>query len=146
MNNVLKTSLRPVRNLALTLVLNLTACAVLFEAVEPGDHGPIGFAYWTVTTGTTTGYGDVSPQTLLGRLIAMWLMISSVVFVAIATGQIAGAVANNPHLFSKESQEEVHDDLDDIIGMLCTISEHLGLEVPESVEEYHNKKEGHANG
>jgi voltage-gated potassium channel len=144
-NRVVKASLKPVRNLILSITANIVICSLLFKLFEKKASGPIAEMYWAVTTGTTTGYGDISPETLVGRLIAMWLMISSVALVAVATGQIAAALVQDPHLFSDEEQEEIKDDNKDQILMLCMIMEHLGLDVPECVEEYHNK-ERNANG
>ena len=41
--------------------------------------------YWTVTTGTSTGYGDKVPATSLGRLWAMvWMLIGIGIFALVA--------------------------------------------------------------
>jgi voltage-gated potassium channel len=153
MNRLVKTSLRPVRNLAISIVVNVLGCAALFFFLERVQQAKarslnldfVGSLYWAVTTATTTGYGDYSPITTPGRLLGMWLMLSSVAMVAVATGQIAGAVSNDPNLFSKDEQEEMRDDHMDQIQMLCLLLEHYEIPVPAGVEEYHNKK-GSANG
>jgi voltage-gated potassium channel len=129
----------PARNLAATIVLNIFICAILFDIFEEGNDGMEGSLYWAVTTATTTGYGDISPTTTAGRAVGMWLMLTSVGLVAIATAKIASALIQDPHLFSHEEQEELADDLDDSILMLVKLLEHHGIEVPDSVEEYHRK-------
>lgn len=127
------------RRLALAIVVNLLLCAGLFLLFEGAD--PFESLYWAVTTGTTTGYGDLSPATLPGRLVTMWLMVSSVGFVALSTAMLAAMLVQDPHLFSHEEQEELMDDVDDVHAMLFAICDHLGIEVPESVEEYHRRSE-----
>lgn len=49
--------------------------------------------YWAVVTVTTVGYGDISPQTTLGRLVASLLMISSYGILAVPTGIITYELA-----------------------------------------------------
>lgn len=125
------------RRLAIAIVVNLgltLTLFVLFEGTEWFES-----LYWAVTTGTTTGYGDISPATLPGRLTAMWLMLSSVAFVALSTAMLAAMLVQDPHLFSHVEQEELKDDVDDVHAMLFAICEHLGIDVPESVEEYRQR-------
>lgn len=38
--------------------------------------------YWAGTTATSTGYGDISPQTVGGRVLAFVLMHLSIFFIA----------------------------------------------------------------
>jgi len=45
--------------------------------------------WYTIVTLTTVGYGDISPDDFLGRLIGLVTMIFGVVFVAAVTGKIA---------------------------------------------------------
>ena len=53
-----------------------------FESV---GHG----VYWAVVTMTTVGYGDYVPQTLLGRLLAVIVMLLGFGIIAIPTGIIS---------------------------------------------------------
>lgn len=135
MNRLVKASLRPVRNITATLLANTVICAALFEIFEEGDHGPLGAFYWAVTTATTTGYGDLSPATLPGRIVGMWLMISSLMLFAVVIGQITSALVQDPHMFSHEEQEELKDDTDDILTVAVLIAHELGVKIPDSVEE-----------
>lgn len=41
------------------------------------EHLPVGLGlYWAVTTATTTGYGDVTPHTPAGHVIAVAVMLT----------------------------------------------------------------------
>ena len=46
--------------------------------------------YWAVVTLTTVGYGDVTPVTPLGRLIAIIVMILGYSIIAVPSGVVAG--------------------------------------------------------
>ena len=64
--------------------------AVSFYVVEGRGNAnvksPFDAIWWTVVTLTTVGYGDTVPTTLVGRIVAMVLMLSGVVLFAIFTG------------------------------------------------------------
>lgn len=45
--------------------------------------------YWALTTMTTVGYGDITPKTDSGKVIASALMLVGIGFFAILTGAIA---------------------------------------------------------
>lgn len=49
--------------------------------------------YWAVTTATTVGYGDVTPQTPAGRLIAAAVMFTTIPMLAAAFAVVSGAAA-----------------------------------------------------
>jgi voltage-gated potassium channel len=49
--------------------------------------------YWAVTTATTVGYGDVTPHNPIGRLIASFVMLTSIPLLAAAFAIVAGASA-----------------------------------------------------
>ena len=45
--------------------------------------------WWSITTVTTVGYGDVYPVTNTGRVIAVLLMIGGISLVGVVTGALA---------------------------------------------------------
>ncbi len=61
-----------------------------FTAVETDQHLSTWDGLWfSVTTATTVGYGDVTPQTDGGRIIAMIIMGFGIGFIALLTGALA---------------------------------------------------------
>jgi voltage-gated potassium channel len=76
--------------LATVVVLGLGALGIF--TVERGQNNNIqsvGDAFWwAVVTTTTVGYGDVSPVTVEGRLIAVALMFVGIGFLGIMTATI----------------------------------------------------------
>jgi voltage-gated potassium channel len=64
----------------------------LMYVVEGPEHGftsiPIG-VYWAITTMTTVGFGDITPQTHIGRLIASFQMLLGWGILAVPTGIVS---------------------------------------------------------
>ena len=70
----------------LTLVLIFGSLMYIIEGDE-GGFTSIGVScYWAVTTLTTVGYGDLSPQSPLGRAVASVIMIMGYGVIAVPTG------------------------------------------------------------
>ena len=49
--------------------------------------------YWTIVTMTTVGYGDIAPQTVLGKLLASAVMILGYGIIAVPTGIVSVEIA-----------------------------------------------------
>jgi len=77
------------------MVLLATAVAIvligagLFSLVEHLSYGVS--LYWAITTATTVGYGDVTPHTTAGRVIAAGVMLTTIPLVAAVFALLAGA-------------------------------------------------------
>ena len=64
--------------------------ALIISIVEPGAFKNIGNSlWWTIVTMTTVGYGDMVPVTLPGRLLAILIMLTGIILVALVTGTIS---------------------------------------------------------
>jgi voltage-gated potassium channel len=70
----------------LNLVVILGSVMYLVEGENPGFTSIPRSIYWTIVTLTTVGYGDISPQTSLGQLIASIIMILGYGIIAVPTG------------------------------------------------------------
>lgn len=81
--------------------------AVLFSAsaihiaeheAQPENFGSIPAAmWWAIVTITTVGYGDVTPVTLAGRMIASVTMVMGYVMLGLPVGIVATAFAEEIH-------------------------------------------------
>lgn len=63
--------------------------------------------WWSVTTLTTVGYGDVYPVTLGGRIFTFIVLIVGVGIVAVPTGLVSAALSEARRLESEESKEQI---------------------------------------
>jgi voltage-gated potassium channel len=76
------------------LVTAATIAHMLERAQQPAVFGNIPEAlWWAVVTLTTTGYGDVVPQTVGGRMIGSVVMVSGILVLALMTGILATGFA-----------------------------------------------------
>ena len=66
------------------------AGGILFFEKEYGHINDISDAvWWSIVTTTTVGYGDISPASLGGRILAAILMLVGIGFLGMVTGSIA---------------------------------------------------------
>jgi voltage-gated potassium channel len=78
------------------MVLFVASVAVYYleRDVQPGTFSSVPAAlWWAVATLTTTGYGDVVPITLLGRMVAALVMICGLGVFGLWTGILATGFA-----------------------------------------------------
>jgi voltage-gated potassium channel len=78
----------------MVLVTAATATHLLESDVQPKQFGSIPDAlWWAVVTLTTTGYGDVVPQTVGGKMVGSVVMVSGILVLALMTGILATGFA-----------------------------------------------------
>lgn len=70
----------------LVLVLIIGSLMYLVETPESGFTSIPQSIYWAIVTLTTVGYGDIAPQTVLGRILASLVMILGYGLIAVPTG------------------------------------------------------------
>ena len=72
--------------------------------------------WWSIVTVTTVGYGDISPATGVGRVMAIVLMIFGIGFISMLTGTITTFFANrateNKSASKAQELEEIISDMD----------------------------------
>ena len=102
-------------------MLFVITLAVIFGCVMYLIEGEVnGFTsiprsmYWAIVTITTVGYGDISPQTDLGRFIASIVMILGYATIAVPTGIISAEYNAMQKKFNNtvcpECSSEDHED------------------------------------
>ena len=74
------------------VVLIISSIMSIVEKDTPGFENIPRSMYWAVSTMTTTGYGDVVPETPLGKFLASLLMILAYGVLAVPTGIISAEI------------------------------------------------------
>ena len=70
----------------LALVTIIGSIMYVIEGEENGFNDIPTSIYWAIVTLTTVGYGDVSPQTAIGKAFASLVMIMGYAIIAVPTG------------------------------------------------------------
>lgn len=99
----------------LTIMFIVIFSGTLMYIVEGPQNGFVNIPesmYWAIVTVSTVGYGDISPQTNLGKLISSLLMIVAYGIIAVPTGIITSEIntasrkpvkmATCPHCYSED--------------------------------------------
>jgi voltage-gated potassium channel len=104
--------------------------AVWFAAVE--HLSVLTGIYWSVTTATTVGYGDITPHTHVGRSVAVLVMLTVIPLFA-ATFSLLTTSLTTMHL------SKLHDEA---LAHIRHIKEHLGVEIelPDHLVPPHMKQ------
>lgn len=76
----------------LTLVTVFGTVVYLIEGPKNGFTSIPTSIYWAVVTVTTVGYGDISPKTALGKLIATLAMLMGYAIIAVPTGIVTAGL------------------------------------------------------
>jgi voltage-gated potassium channel len=76
----------------LTIVVLLATVMYVVEGPENGFESIPQSIYWTIVTITTVGYGDITPQTAIGKWIASIIMLCGYVIIAVPTGLVTVAM------------------------------------------------------
>jgi voltage-gated potassium channel len=70
--------------------------------------------WWAIQTVTTVGYGDVTPAAVSGRIVASFVMLEGIAFLAIVTAAITST-------FVARATKQFHDERDDEMNELLRI-------------------------
>jgi voltage-gated potassium channel len=121
-------------------VLMLTIVTIFLGAVglQFSEHKTFTDSiWWSFVTATTVGYGDISPTTSSGRIIAAILMITGIGFIGMLTGTISTFfIHGHRHRvgFKYETIANIQAKLDDFdnlgeedIEHICTVLKSLKL-------------------
>lgn len=95
----------------IVLVLIIIAASAMYlveRNVQPDVFGSIPAAmWWAAVTLTTVGYGDVTPITVVGRMIGVVIMILGIGLVALPAGMLASRFSEELHHRREEYRRRV---------------------------------------
>ena len=77
----------------INMVVIFGSLMYLIEGAEAGFTSIPKSMYWSIVTLTTVGYGDISPQTGVGQLLAAVIMILGYGIIAVPTGIVTVEIA-----------------------------------------------------
>ena len=103
---------RPVRTMLMTLLAVVLVAAGIFSVVEEVSY--LDGIWWAFVTATTVGYGDISPETLGMRAVALVVMFTGIVTAAIVTASVAAGIVSARLQEANETQA-IDDDFDYVI-------------------------------
>jgi voltage-gated potassium channel len=79
--------------------VSVLVSGLLIRFLDPREFPTVGAGlWWALQTVTTVGYGDVVPQTPLGRFVAAFVMLQSIAFVSIITAAITSSFVERARL------------------------------------------------
>jgi len=120
------------RTLILAYLLLIVVCGALYSQVEKdvtwGDA-----VWWAIVTASTVGYGDISPESWQGRVLA-GLLISIMVLLVIPliTAHFASKLIVDNDAFRHEEQEELKNNVRRVRVLLEELAEREGITSPDS--------------
>ena len=82
--------------MVITVVLVVGALMYLIEGPERGFTSIPRSVYWAIVTLTTVGYGDLSPTTAAGQILASGIMILGYGIIAVPTGIVTAELVRAP--------------------------------------------------
>jgi voltage-gated potassium channel len=119
---------------ALTVLTVLAGSVVIWLFDREEDFPDFATALWfTLQTVTTVGYGDVTPETWLGRAIAGVVMVVAIAFMAIVTALVTSTFVDAAQArrrradaaAQEDASDRVHGRLDEVIERLTAIEARL---------------------
>lgn len=128
-NNIVKALKASVSKLAVFLVFIMIVCTVIgtvMYLIEGRENGftsiPTGI-YWAVETLSTVGYGDISPNTPLGRFLTMILMILGYAVIAVPTGLVTAGIIKEER--KTKSEQDIERDISTRSCSHCDTEGHI---------------------
>lgn len=124
---------RPASLLVASLaIIGVTASTVLLGALviylyDDSEYATYGQALWfTLQTATTVGYGDMTPQRTIGRVVAACVMLVSLALLTVMTATITSYFVHRSARFSNQSdRDEVMTALARLEASVLALSEQL---------------------
>lgn len=132
----------PLHYAAAVTMTALVIAAMLFSGFEGKNYSDS--IWWAFTTASTTGFGDIVPVTMEGRLVGIFLMVVGLACISMLTGVIAGMMMHSNNLTKSEGSivigiikelsrfsELSENDVDEI----CTVLKAMKMRLPVKEED-----------
>lgn len=118
----LKASSRKISVFLLAVLALVTISGSVMYVIEGEEHGftdiPTSI-YWAIVTLTTVGYGDISPQTPIGKAFASLIMIMGYGIIAVPTGIVTAELSRSARAISTLFCSECHTQDHDADAIFC---------------------------
>lgn len=124
-------SLEGLRYAAVLAALTALGGGAAFAAAEGERLSTWDGVWWSVTTMTTVGYGDITPETLLGRTVAIATMLVGIGFVAILTAALA------QRFVAQEVREEAAETEAGVVREIESAEAEIGAELRAIAQRLH---------
>ena len=82
-----------------------TLMYLLEGTVNPGFSSIPQSIYWGIVTITTVGYGDVSPITVAGKMLASVIMLTGFSIIAVPTGIVTAEIGRSMRKSDSDSRQ-----------------------------------------
>ena len=104
--------------------------------------------YWAISTVTTVGYGDITPKTDLGRLIASFMMLMGWGILAVPTGIVTAemAVQRRTQLFQAPTTRTCHECLTEGHSAEAKFCDECGAPLTAYQQDAPSSRAGSAGG
>jgi voltage-gated potassium channel len=117
--------------LILSYSLLIAVCSVIYRFVEDVTYGDA--LWWAVVTASTVGYGDISPKTGVGRVMAgLLISLMVLIIVPLITAQFASKLIVDHDAFQHDEQEELKNNLREVRQLLAELAAREGITAPDS--------------
>ena len=96
--------------------------------------------WWAVVTTTTVGYGDLYPETAVGKIVAAVLMIVGIGTIGVITGTVAAMFSNNNRKDLPSELEEIRKKINSYPNISQLDYKHM-IEKLEEIKKREARKE-----
>ena len=120
--SALRASRKKISVFILAIVALVTVIGSLMYVVEGEEHGFVDIPtsiYWAIVTITTVGYGDLSPKTAFGKVLASIVMILGYAIIAVPTGIVTAELTRANKQLSTQVCPECHLQDHDVNATFC---------------------------
>ncbi|MCR6110933.1 potassium channel family protein [Bacillus sp. A301a_S52] len=96
------------------LVAIIFVSSIPIQLLEPTINTYTDAIWWAIVTSTTVGYGDISPETVVGRLIAVVLMVFGIGLLGLVTSSVASYFLNKVNKEESSTVKYLKDQVEHI--------------------------------